>query len=121
VSAGLPSLKYAAKVLKKLSATHAVRQDAKPVLEDILRLVSGMASGSVDDAENKTGRLLLLCSELCFIMGSDGELVLHQAVNQLKNRLKSAEQEINNDGKSLERLTFDELGVYLNHVEGEIE
>lgn len=121
VSAGLPSLKYAAKVMKKLSATHAVRQDAKPVLEDILRLVSGMASGSVDDAENKTGRLLLLCSELCCILGSDGELVLHQAVDHLKSRLKSAEKEINNDGKSLEHLTFDELGVYLNHVEGEIE
>ena len=121
VSSGLPSLKYAAKIMKKLSATPAVRHEAEPVLDDILRLVSGMSEVSREDSGDKTGQLLLLCTELCYILGCDGEVVLRQAADQLKSRLKSAEKAIKNDGKSLEGLTFDELGVYLNHVEGEIE
>ena len=121
VSAGLPSLKYAAKTFRKLSSTGAVRHDPEPVLNDMLRLVSDMLSGSGEEKSDSAGRLLLLCSELCFILGKDGELVLHQSVDRLKSRLKAAEKAINKDGKSLEHLTFEELGVYLNHVEGEIE
>ena len=121
VVSGLPSLKYAAKVLKKLSSTAAVRQEAGPVLDDILRLVSAMAAGTGDPDKNAPGRLLLLCAELCHVLGEDGEILLHQAVDHLKSRLKTAEKAINEDGKSLEHLTFSELGVYLNHVEGEIE
>lgn len=121
VSSGLPSLKYAAKIMKKLSATGAVRRDAEPVLEDMQRLLSGLSAVSGENTEHQAGRLLLLCAELCYILGCDGELVLRQAADQFKTRLKAAEKAIKNDGKSLEGLTFDELGVYLNHVEGEIE
>ena len=121
VSSGLPSLKYAAKVMKKLSPTEAVRHEVKPVLDDIERLVSLIKADPGEDTESRTGRLLLLCTELCHVLGCDGEIVLRQAADRMKSRLKIAEKMINNDGKSLEHLTFDELGVYLRHVEGEIE
>ena len=121
VSAGLPSLKYAAKIMKKLQETAAVRSDPKPVLSDIGHLSSSLLSGTVSESTDSLGRLLLLCSELCFALGSDSELVLHQAVDRLKYRLKKVDEVVKNDGKSLEHLTFEELGVYLKHVEDEIE
>ena len=121
VSTGLPSLKYAAKVMKKLKGTAAVRSDPGPVLDDIINTASSLRSGTVDEGGELLSRLLYLVSELCFIRGLDSELILHQTVDRLKSRLKSVGKAVKHDGKSLEHLTFDELGVYLNHVEGEIE
>lgn len=121
VSSGLPSLKYAAKILKKLKKTAAVRSDPAPVLSDIEDLAASLRCGSVPDHSDLLGRLLLLCSEVCFILGYDSELILHQAADRLKYRLKIVDKEVKNDGKSLEHLTFEELGVYLSHVEDEIE
>ncbi len=121
VSSGLPSLKYAAKILKKLKKTAAVRSDPAPVLSDIEDLASSLRCGSVPDHSDLLGRLLLLCSEVCFILGYDSELILHQAADRLKYRLKIVDKEVKNDGNSLEHLTFEELGVYLSHVEDEIE
>ncbi|MBR3332833.1 MAG: MazG family protein [Clostridia bacterium] len=121
VSSSLPSLKYAAKIMKKLKGTSAVRSDSEAVLSDIEAFTASLRNDSVPGDADLLGRLLLLCSELCFIFGEDSELILHQAVDRLKNRLKSVDQEVKNDGKSLEHLTFEELGVYLNHVEDEIE
>ena len=121
VSTGLPSLKYAAKVMKKLKGTAAVRSDPAPVIADIIETASSLRSETVDDGGEQLSRLLYLVAELCFIRGIDSELILHQAVDRLKTRLKIVEKAVKQDGKSLEHLTFDELGVYLNHVEGEIE
>ncbi|MBR2853203.1 MAG: hypothetical protein IKE81_02665, partial [Clostridia bacterium] len=67
------------------------------------------------------GRLLFLVAELCFSLNLDGELLLHDAVVRVRDRVQAAEKQMINDGKSIERLTFAELGVYLNHVEGESE
>ena len=121
VSPGLPSLKYASKVFRKLGTTSAVRLSAGPVLDDIRRLADHLASDSSGITPDQLGTLLLLCTELCFAENADGELILHKSVDRLKKRLKTAEKSIIRDGKSLERLTFRELGVYLKHVEGEIE
>ena len=121
VSPGLPSLKYASKMLRKLSGTPALQNDTAPVLGTISSMISGLKADSSQLTSENLGRLLLLCTELCCVQGHDGELILHQAADKMKNRLKSAEKTIIQDGKSLEHLTFDELGVYLNHVEGEIE
>lgn len=121
VSSGLPSLKYAAKIFKKLNATAAVRSDPAAVIQDILDLITGLSSRSIRPDSDECSRLLLLCTELCHACGYDGELLLHQAAERVKKQLQEAEKLINRDGKSLEHLTFDELGVYLRHVEGEIE
>ena len=121
VSSGLPSLKYASKTIKKLNGTAAVRSDPKQVLADIENLASSLRSGSVPGDSDILGRLLFLCSELCFILGTDSEMILHQTVDHLKNRLQRVDKEAKDKGKSLEHLTFEELGVYLNHVEDEIE
>ena len=107
--------------MKKLKGTAAVRSDPAPVIADIIETASSLRSETVDDGGEQLSRLLYLVAELCFIRGIDSELILHQAVDRLKTRLKIVEKAVKQDGKSLEHLTFDELGVYLDHVEGEIE
>jgi hypothetical protein len=42
-------------------------------------------------------------------------------VDSVKKAVKKIDSMLKNDGKTLEHLTFEELGVYLNYVEGEIE
>ncbi len=120
VSDGLPALKYAAKLMKKLKGTAMVRS-SDIVLNDILEQIHSLRTLSPHSGTDSYGRLLLLCSELCCAADVDGELMLHRAADKLKKQLKSAEKKIISDGKSLEDLTFGELGVYLNHVEDEIE
>ena len=121
VSSGLPSLKYAAKIFKKLNGTCAVRSDPALILNDIHILVSELLADPDQACDENLGRLLLLCSELCYAKEADSELILHNAAEHFKLRLRSVENALIRDGKSLEHLTFEELGVYLNHVEGEIE
>ena len=121
VSPGLPSLKYASKALKKLKRMKAFHRSPDDIASDI-QAVAGKIAGSQDaPEEDDLGRLLFLCTELCSHYDLDGELLLRQAADRLKRILPCAEKQIINDGKSLESLTFDELGVYLKHVEGEIE
>ena len=121
VSSGLPSLKYAAKSLKKLCQSDQFSRPSLQILSDIRQIADHFAAEPDHIAETDIGRFLLLCSELCCSLHVDGELVLHQAVDSLKNKLRQVESRLHNDGKSLEHLTFSELGVYLQCVEGEIE
>ena len=121
VSSGLPSLKYTAKLLKKLSGTSILPSDPVHVINEIYYLINDLRDHSDEIKTENLGHLLLLCSELCFIKGYDSELILHQTADQLKSKLKTAEKMIIQDGKSLEYLTFEELGVYLKYVEDEIE
>ena len=119
VSSGLPSLKYAAKTFKKLDQAPACRRPSEMILSEIRDLTGTLES--VAPNEESLSRLLLLCTELCYRSGFDSELILHRAADRLRNRIKAAEKQIIRDGKSLEHLTFRELGVYLQYVEGEIE
>lgn len=121
VSSGLPALIYASKVLKKLRIAGIARSEPGPVLRDIMKIIDEMDSGSWNSLADNLGKLLLLCAELCQIKGQDSELVLHQMVDRLISILKMKENGIFPDGKSLDHLTFEDLGVYLNHVEDEIE
>ena len=119
VSTGLPSLKYAAKTFKKLDQAPACRRPSEVILSEIRELAGTLESRSPD--EDSLSRLLLLCAELCYRSGFDSELILHRAADRFRDRIKAAEKKIIRDGKSLEHLTFRELGVYLQYVEGEIE
>ena len=121
VSAGLPSLKYAAKSLKKLYRADAFRRPSSQIVSDIMKTADRIRLNPDNIGESQLGHLLFLCSELCYCRGMDGEIVLHRTVNRMREKLILAEQRITHDGKSLESLTFDELCVYLRHVEGEIE
>ena len=116
IAAGLPSLKYVSKLLKKLNVNGTQEQ----ILDRIILSVKIM--------QNKhpvlpvhLGLLLLWCTELCRCSGFDSELILRQTADKLIDKLKDSENKLNIDGKSLNRLTFDQLSVYLSHVEDGIE
>lgn len=122
VSSSLPSLKYASKTLKKLEQIHGTDRSTDRIISDIQNKLNRIVSSQPASGTSLLfGSLLLLCCELCYRKGLDGEVILHQAVDHLKSCLSKAEIRILHDGKSLERLTFEELCVYLKYVEGEIE
>ena len=114
ISPALPSLKYAAKLIRKISLFPAFRRDTAEIIDH------PGAFGSETD-EGRMGRFLFLCAELCDSLNLDGELILHRSVTDLKKRIQAAGEQAASDGKSMESLTFAELCVYLSHVEGEIE
>ena len=120
-SAGLPSLKYAAKILKKLSQTAIGSRTYSRIVSDIQNTADKILHSDEDKSKRLLGILLLLCAELCCNLKTDSEMSLHEAVDRLKGRMKEAYSDRNNNGKSFKHLTFDELGVYLQYVEGEIE
>lgn len=121
VSSALPSLKYASKVLKKLNQAESLHRTPAMIATDIQYNLNRIISDPEHTDEAVPGTLLMLCVELCNALGYDSEVLLHHTVNRFRDRLHEAEKLIATDGKSLEHLTFDELGVYLEHVEGEIE
>ena len=121
VASSLPSLKYTAKIMKKLSQLEGFKRTPEAILPQIAKLVARMTGTAEHPGESDIGRLFLLLSELCCACGYDSEILLRQSADRLKQDLVKAEKRLKQDGKSLEHLTFHELGVYLEHVEGEIE
>ena len=121
ISTAIPSLKYAAKLIRKISLIPALRRDTAEIIAEIRNLIDHLEGFASVPDESKLGRLLFLFAELCDSLNLDGELILHKTVSDLKKRLQTAGNQALNDGKPIESLTFADLGVYLNHVEGEIE
>lgn len=121
VAPGLPSIKYASKIYSKLGRIGGFRREPEEIIREIRSLLDQMQSGGDTGDEKLLGSLLLRVTELCQSRGADGEMLLHEAADRLKEGIRKAETLIKNDGKSIESLTFRELGVYLSHVEGVIE
>lgn len=122
VSPSLPALKYASQVLKKMKRIDALRRKPDIILSDIINVISRIRkSGSENSIQSALGLLLFLCAELCSAYNTDSEFILHQTVDSWIKRLRKLDKDLQDHGKSLEHLTFHELGVYLQYVEGEIE
>ena len=121
VSSGLPSLKYAQKIMKKLyNQTDVSGRECNDIVSDISALFIDPAKIH-EHPSHCLGILLMLCVELCYKNGTDSETVLHEAVDRLKEKIQQLRSDGLNDGKSFKLLTLTELGVYLQYVEGEIE
>ena len=121
VSEALPSLKYAEKMLKKISQIPSAKRTPDMILPQLAETVRFLEQPGRSAQPADLEELLLLCSELCFSLRQDGELLLHHAVDHMKSRIMEAEKKAVSQRKTIESLTFNELGVYLSHVEGEIE
>jgi len=118
VSSSLPSLKYAIKINKKLAQLRKAVQSSAEVAQHIRTLSSSLLSGDNSSLDQKSmGKLLIYCMELCRLADVDGEVLLHEEVNRLKEKYQKAEKIILKDKKAPESLTFQQLGVYLNKVE----
>ncbi len=117
VSQALPALKYAIKTVKKLAQLPALRRDPARIMEEIRSLSGELLSEGVL-SEDRMGELLMKCAELCYRTDQDAEILLHRTVERIKNDYQNAESAIYKDEKNPESLTFQELCVYLNTVEG---
>ena len=112
ISPALPSLKYASKLIRKISLIPSLRRDTAEVISEIRDLSGQLEHFASEPDESRMGRLLFCYAELCYSLNLDGELILHRSVTNLKKHLQAAEKQAMSDGKSIESLTFDELGVY---------
>ena len=121
VSSSLPSLKYAAKINKKLSQLPAFRQNPAEVAREIKALAASLLDGNHVLDGNAVGKLLIRCMELCRLHDQDGEILLHEAVNRLKTNYQQAEKRILRDGRQPENLTFAEMSEYLARTETNME
>lgn len=96
VSPALPALKYAAKIFKKTSLLSSTGRSTADILSDIRQLNKSLDQPSSPTDESFMGRALLLYSELCFSLNLDGELLLHNAVTNLKKKIQTS-QSLQND------------------------
>ncbi len=83
VSTALPSLKYAAKLLKKINQIPG----ASHTSEDIAAEIQYLADKLYDEksfSESGMGLLLMKCAELCLSENQDAELLLHRQAESMK-------------------------------------
>ena len=116
---GLPALKYAAKIFKKLNPVYDSESAPDIVLTDLIRLCEKIRKHPFTPDKSELGALLLLCTELCFCLNTDSEVLLHQTADHLLRNLTDDDKNQNRGATFPEYLTFEELRVYLKHVEGE--
>ena len=88
VSPALPSLKYAAKVLKKCSSLPSF--DCKP--SEVISALLSCLGHPPEDQESFMEKVLFLSAKLCYSLNLDGELLLRRAVTKYKNQLQSSGQ-----------------------------
>ncbi len=113
VSASLPALKYAAKVHKKLDQWPGYGRKAAEVADSLRQAADSLMEGTTL-REDRMALLLLEAMDLCRLCGTDGEILLHGAVNRMKERWQGAEKLILSEGKRPEALTASELRAYLS-------
>ena len=119
VSPALPSLKYGIKVHKKLAQLPALRRSREDLASEIDDMARSLRSES-NNQEQRMGALLLKCAQWCFAAETDAEILLHEAVDQLKKNYEFAEKTIFQEGKRPEDLSYCELREYLNRADKRI-
>ncbi len=114
VSSALPSLRYAEKLLSKISDLPALTLNAEQLVKAV-RDESG-ALLREDGRLNQAGmeKLLLACAGLCKSLQTDGEILLHEGALRLKEAFRSAEKAALAEGRSPDSLTPEDV---LNHWE----
>ena len=102
VSSSLPSLMYASKVCRKLSGLPAFHRKVPDVAEEIISLSTGLLSADGRLCEEILGKLLIACAEMCLLEDRDAEVLLHGAVDRLKEAVQLLEKKSDSDGVPLE-------------------
>ena len=121
VPVSLPALKYAAALIRKARQVPAFEFRLKNSRDELRRIAERFEDPDAHISKEVISDLLFACVEICSVAGEDPEILLHHASERYKKHFRQIENDLKNCGKSLECLTFEELCVYLKHVEGEIE
>ena len=114
VSSGLPSLRYAEKILRKMRRIPGMQELSPDEIKALVQHHAASLSGvrDKDTSAKELGALLFCCAALAVSLEADGEILLHQSVKQLI----AACQQLEKDGKisydNPNPFTFKDLGVY---------
>ncbi len=111
ISASLPSLQYAEKIVKRLETIPAIHRTAGEILGSVSSYAEKLKAAEPDAIPEMLGRLLFYCAELSFRYGQDGEILLHHTVRKLINCYYDVENKAKRGDKSPESLTFKDLGL----------
>lgn len=114
VSAALPSLRYAGKILRKLSLIPGFSYSSSGEIKSYICNKAACLSNTDNDEEiqKHLGSLLFCCAELARQLNLDSEVLLHQAVRRVIDRCQTLENESKNASDNRKPLTFNDLGVY---------
>ena len=112
ISGKLPSLQYAAKVIRQFEKSPAFCRSADEIISSLHTSANDLHIRKNGDLSEKLGFLLFICAELAVRYGEDGELLLHHTVRRIIDRYKQLESEGKISLESPEGLTFNDLGVY---------
>ena len=113
ISTALPSLKYAEKLIRKLSRIPAFHRSESEIMKTFSEVAGQLMKDTAENTrEKRIADLLLCCAEWAFRHGLDCEIILHQAIQRVIRTVLLLEKEDKDTGKSLESLTFNDLGVY---------
>ena len=91
VSESLPALGFASKIFKRARQLNPHEESASDLLNDIMKQSEKLRQCQNKFSEKEMGTFLLLCAKLCFRLGFDGELLLHNAAAEYKKQLQSSD------------------------------
>ena len=113
ISTALPSLKYAEKLVRKLSRFSPFNRSEKEIAGTLSNISEKIVKEDVKDRQEKwIADLLICCTELAYRGGLDCEIILHQTVRQMIQKVLLLEKGGKDTSKCPESLTFNDLGVY---------
>ena len=106
ISASLPSLRYAEKVIRKLKRIPGIPD---PSFDEIVSMIRDSASEATPES---LATLLFFCTYLAQSMEVDSEVLLHQYMQNIIQSCQALEKEGKISLNSPNPLTFNDLGVY---------
>ena len=112
----LPSLKYAAKICKKLAQIPGLFKSSAEIAGEIRRLCQDHIPENGSVSERSMSQLLMLCAGICYQEGLDAEILLHRAAENIIKKYQAFEETAIQEGKSPENLTIQEFRVYWQQV-----
>ena len=113
ISSGLPSIRYAEKVLRRLEQMPDIEiPSLKAILASVQKAADDIgAVRSLQEGEKHLGTLLFLCAVLSRKLNTDGEVLLHHTVKHIIESYNVFEKDTIRRSDALKPLTFNDLGL----------
>ena len=112
ISTSLPSLKYADKLIRKLSRIPSLHRTDEQISASLTDLAERLAKeNDKSEQERLLAELLICCTELANRLGADCEVLLHQTAKKMIQSVLRCEKDGKDISKCPEGLTFNDFGI----------
>ncbi|MBO7310829.1 MAG: nucleoside triphosphate pyrophosphohydrolase [Clostridia bacterium] len=114
----LPALMRAEKVGKKASCFDFADREAvmEKLCEELCELQEAIEVGEQRNIEEEMGDLLLTVTSLCRKLGIESEVALSRATNKFIDRFEAVENEVIDEGKSINDMSMTELDAIWDKI-----